>query len=207
MVGKRSNRRVLHFVGAWGGQKTSSKYYAIGRLGSDVHVKHGRADFRNGKLVVLRQQKRVLSYSSAASAEKAMLSKIDSKLSRGYQETPVKMRPKLNIFAPQKMRKATKKRITSGELVRQIRKVENFQVELLTRKGKSTRKVRSDRGGFLSYRSRFVRRLGNDRSISDWKRLRFDKEYPADIIVRAVDGLGDVVPDSRKLKGLRKSYA
>ena len=66
----------------------------------------------------------------------------------------------------------------------QIRRLEGFEVSFLHPDG---RDVRSDMRDLPSYD--FERRLGDDRTVADWKRIRFQERYRGfDIEVRDTDG-------------------
>ena len=84
-------------------QGTSSKYYLIGSKNCSVHVKHGRADIVNGKIIPASEHKpAIIDYSSPLEATKHIVSIIESKLGSGYLYTSPSMRPALNVFAAKK---------------------------------------------------------------------------------------------------------
>jgi len=85
-------------------------------------------------------------------------------------------------------------------VISNIRRIEGFDVLVLTPDG---RKVRKDRTGFHTYC--FDRKAKDSYTVAEWKQVRFNSQfagYECDVL----DGNGEPVSGHMTLKKLRATY-
>ncbi|MCX6008018.1 MAG: hypothetical protein NTZ34_12275 [Chloroflexi bacterium] len=83
---------------------------------------------------------------------------------------------------------------------RRIRKIEGFRVVI---KDKSGRDIRSDMAHLSNYQ--YSRKTRKDMTVQDWKRTKFNKQYPG-YKVTVIDGPGNAVVGNTKIGTVRESY-
>ena len=66
--------------------------------------------------------------------------------------------------------------MTTRQLERDIERFERFSVRI--RHGRDRRDVRSDKKNLPGYAARWERVARNAHTVADWKRLRFDPNFP-----------------------------
>lgn len=179
-----------------------AKYWQIGVLGPDIHIRFGRADMVDGFLVFRKTQKTVIRRATFNDAGREAERRYSAQIDQGYRPaTPKATTP---VYRPKRKTLTSKKRISVGATLKQIKKVEEFAVQILSRGTK--RNLRSDRGGMPNYEGRYQRRLDGRRRVTDWVRIRFSKTYPKDVKVVVLLGDGAPASTSASLRSVRRSY-
>jgi hypothetical protein len=201
----RLNAKALHLVGQFG-DTASSKYYLIGSYDGVVHIKHGRMNVLGGKIIPVTEHKLLKEYDTEEIAREIVALTIEAKLKNGYVISPPSMRPDLNAFALKTKRIQSKKRVNLDKIQKQIRQVEEFNVEFGYFRDGIWRNSRDDRSGLPNYNSRYHRRLDGKRTIQDWKDLRISPHYPDDLDVRVFDARGKAVSPRTQLRSVRLTY-
>lgn len=180
-----------------------SKYWQIGVLGIDVHVRFGRADMQGGVARFLSTTKQVTSKPSFEEARIEAESRYDAQMRQGYKA--VVPADKSSVYRPKRKSHASKKRVSIAASAKQIHTVEEFDVRFIVKK--TGRAARGDRRGLPNYAGRYKRRLNARKKVKNWVRIRFRRVYyPDELTVEVLDGTGRPVPMTRSLKSVRASY-
>ena len=85
---------------------------------------------------------------------------------------------------------------------KEIRDFEGFNVNFLYRNG---RNIRSDKKGFLPYKTAFSKKAAHSMRVTQWKQNRFEKLYPA-YKVNVLYADGNTVRGNTKLGTVRETY-
>lgn len=94
--------------------------------------------------------------------------------------------------------------MTARQLERDIERFEGFPVRI--RHGRDRRDVRSDKKNLPGYAARWERIARNAHTVADWRRLRFDPNFPGfEVDVLRADGR--VAHGRMSLKNLRAEHA